>query len=95
MRKEIKRDFGYSEMEAIKMAIQYGSVHAVQRYNDYLYSKLQQASDNDAEALYQELIANSERMLPHYGSYGYMVLAEAFTHYCFWLVKEQEIERCN
>ncbi|CAM2951169.1 Uncharacterised protein [Legionella steigerwaltii] len=95
IRKEIKRDFGYSEIESLKLAIRYGSVHAIQRYNEYIYSQLQHAHDKESEPLYQELISNSKLMLPHYGSYGYMVLAEALAHYCFWLLKNSEMEKAQ
>ncbi|MCW8409861.1 DUF5630 domain-containing protein [Legionella sp. PATHC035] len=95
VRKEMNIDFGFSEMEAIKMAIRYGSVHAIQRYNECIYSKLQHANNKESETLYQELIANSKLMLPHYGSYGYMVLAEAMAHYCFWLLQDHEAEKAQ
>ncbi|MCW8400600.1 DUF5630 domain-containing protein [Legionella sp. PATHC038] len=96
VRKEMKVDFGFSEMEAIKMAIRYGSIHATQRYNEYIYSKLQQHANNkESEKLYQKLISNSKLMLPYYGSYGYMVLAEAMAHYCFWLLQNLEVEKAR
>ncbi len=95
IRKNMKSDFGFSEIELIKIAIQYRSVHAMQRYNDCIYSKLQQASAEESYPLYQELITNSRLMLPHYGSYGYMVLADAIAHYCLWLFKNFEIEKAQ
>ncbi|WP_454780410.1 DUF5630 domain-containing protein [Legionella sp. WA2022007384] len=95
LRKNIKNNFGFSELESLKFAIRYGSVHAIQRYNEYIYLKLQQASTEESYALYQELIANSKLMLPHYGSYGYMVLAEAISHYCFWLLNNSKTEEAK
>ncbi|MBN9227291.1 MULTISPECIES: DUF5630 domain-containing protein [Legionella] len=95
IRKEINRDFGFSELESLKMAIQYGSVHATQRYNAYIYQQLQQANAKESETLYSKLIANSKLMLPHYGSYGYMVLAEAMAHYCLWLHKNFELKQAK
>ncbi|KTD42281.1 DUF5630 domain-containing protein [Legionella parisiensis] len=92
-RKSIKQEFGFSEIESVRMAIQYGSVHAIQRYNEYLYYKLEQANSEESPALYQELIANSKLMLPNYGSYGYMVLADAIGRYCFWLLKHHDIAK--
>ncbi|HHF7368081.1 TPA: DUF5630 domain-containing protein [Legionella bozemanae] len=94
-RKSMKQEFGFSEIESVRMAIQYGSVHAIQRYNDYLYHKLEQANPEEAAALYQELIANSKLMLPHYGSYGYMVLADAIGHYCIWLLNHQDVVKAE
>ncbi|MCE0722878.1 MULTISPECIES: DUF5630 domain-containing protein [Legionella] len=95
VRKNMERDFGFSEIESIKIAIRYGSVHAIQRYNEYIYHKLEQASPEESHMLYQELITNSKLMLPHYGSYGYMVLAYAISHYCIWLLNNFEVEKAQ
>ena len=95
IRKNMKRDFGFSEVESLKIAIRHGSVHAIQRYNEYIYQKLQQASTEESYSLYQELISNSKLMLPHYGSYGYMVLAEAKCHYCLWLLNNFKVEEAQ
>lgn len=35
---EIKTDFMYSEIQLLKIAIEYSSVHAMKRYNDYYNS---------------------------------------------------------
>ncbi|QMT59434.1 hypothetical protein HBNCFIEN_00800 [Legionella sp. PC997] len=95
IKKNMKNDFGFSEVESLKIAIRYGSVHAIQRYNEYIYHKLQQASIEESNTLYQELIFNSKRMLPYYGSYGYMVLAEAISNYCLWLLNNSKIEEAQ
>ncbi|WP_131795996.1 DUF5630 domain-containing protein [Fluoribacter gormanii] len=95
IRKNLKNDFGFSEIESIRIAIRHGSVHAIQRYNEYIYYKLQQASTEESYSLYQELIANSKLMLPHYGSYGYMVLADALSHYCLWLLNNFKFEEAQ
>lgn len=95
IRKNMKNDFGFSEIESIKIAIRHGSVHAIQRYNEYIYYKLQQAITEESDSLYQELITNSKLMLPHYGSYGYMVLADAISCYCLWLLNNFKIEEAQ
>ena len=84
-----KTNFTYSEMECIKIAIEYGSVHAIQRFNDYLYNKLKSASEEEKDGLYIQIIKNSMGMFPGYGSYGYMVLAEALGGYALLLLEKQ------
>lgn len=88
--KNMKVDFTYSEMESVKLAIKYGSVHAIQRFNEFLYDKLQSARDEDKNALYNQLIMNSMGMFPDSGSYGYMVLAEGLGSYALWLLERRE-----
>lgn len=92
---EMRSDFSYSEMEFINTALKFESVHAMQRYNHYLYLKIPSASELEKESLYKELIRNSKRMLPTYGSYGYMVLAEALGHYCAWLFETHQTEEAK
>lgn len=94
-RKNMKKDFGFSEVESLKIAIQYRSVHAIQRYNEYLYHKIKKANPEESHLLFQELVSNSKRMLPQYGSYGYMVLAEAHGQNCIRLLNNHEIEKAE
>ena len=95
VKNKMKADFMCSEMAFIKQAVKYGSVHAIQRYNEYLYYKLQSASDEDKDGLYNELIVNSQLMLPAYGSYGHMVVAEAFGSYALWLLEANQMDRAK
>jgi hypothetical protein len=80
-----KTEFSFSEIEYLKIAIKFGSVHAVQRYNNYLYSKLSSEAIEDKDVLFEEIIANSKSMLSTYGSYAYMMLGEALGRYALWL----------
>ena len=73
----MKVDFLYSEVEYLKIASGYKSVHALQRYNECLYEQLKTASDDDKTPLFHEIISNCQSMLPEYGSFGYMALAES------------------
>ena len=83
----MKIDFSYSEMESVKLAIKYGSVHAIQRFNEFLYEKIQSARDENKDTLYNQIIMNSMGMFPDSGSYGYMVLAEGLGGYALWLLE--------
>ncbi|CEG61324.1 DUF5630 domain-containing protein [Legionella micdadei] len=96
MRKNRKFNFSHSEIKFLQIAIEYGSIHAMQRYNEYLYSQLTKAANaQEAEALYAELIDNSTNLQEQSGSYGFMVLAEAFGRYCMWLMDNSEYERAE
>ncbi|WP_347252334.1 DUF5630 domain-containing protein [Legionella sp.] len=95
MRKKQRCDFSYSEIKFLKIAIEYGSVHAMQRYNEYLYHELKKANAQETEALYTRLINNSKQLHEQSGSYGFMVLAEAFGHYCMWLLDNSEFEKAE
>lgn len=90
---EMKSDFMYSEMEFVQMAVKHGSVHGIQRYNEFIYHKLGSIknADVDKTVLFNELIVNSKRMLPASGSYGYMVLAEAYSNYALWLLETNHV----
>lgn len=68
---------GYSEGEFLQKAIAYHSIHAIQRYNQYLYK----------EGKFIEAILQSKNVsvLKIHGSYAYMVLAEAYFQYANYL----------
>ena len=91
----MKIDFLYSEVEYLKIASGYKSVHALQRYNECLYEQLKTASDDDKEPLFREIIKNSQSMLPEYGSFGYMVLAESLGHYALWLIESHQSNKAQ
>lgn len=85
-RKRRKQPFSASELSCLRQAITYRSIHALQRYNDYLYSKINEApTDREKRQLFIEIILSSKKMLELYGSFAYMMLAEAFFRYSLWL----------
>lgn len=93
--KEMKADFLYSEVEYLIAASKYGSVHALQRYNYYLYSQIKSANNEEKEAIFRQIIKNSRLMPEDYGSYGYMVLAEALGCYALWLLKCHQLNKAE
>lgn len=103
IQKEIKTDFSYLELEYLKIAMQYGSIHATQRYNAYLYLQLHEVPNNGSRyeqyitkvELYDTLVKNSLKMLPEYGTYGYMVIAEALSRYALWMLEENEVTKAK
>lgn len=81
--------FSSSELRLLKEAMRFNSVHAVQRYNIFLYNKVAHGQFEDGEdvkTLLMEAIknSNSKSLLKTYGSYAYMLLAEAFYQYALW-----------
>lgn len=81
--------FSQAEMTLIKMAINFGSVHAMQRYNQYCYYSMSNAIDDESEKKQLiNIITNSKKMIENYGSYGYMTLGEALGNYAIWLQKK-------
>lgn len=75
--KEDKTDF----MPYLKKAVAYSSIHAIQRYHEYLYQYINASKttrDNMADKLswLTEIKKNCVRMIECYGSYAYMMLAE-------------------
>jgi hypothetical protein len=91
-RQEIKQDFFYSEVQLLEEAIKFNSVHATQKYNEYLYWQVEiqsskiQSNDElfDQKELLVEAIKNCKKLLRLYGSYAYMMLAEAYFNYARW-----------
>ncbi|CAM2879518.1 Ankyrin repeat protein [Legionella steigerwaltii] len=85
--------FSLEEIFWLQKAITFNSVHAVQRYNQYLYSKIEQSQlDSDyCDELLKEAIENCKNLLELYGSYAYMMLAEAYFHYANWAIREDNL----
>lgn len=80
------KSFSDEEIYLLKQAITYPSIHAIQRYNSYLYYKIENnLMDKDSNetkvSLFTEIINNCKKMLELYGSFAYMMLAEAYFQY--------------
>ena len=100
-RNEVNQDFLYSEIVLLQEAIKFKSVHAIQRYNSYLYQQIERLSskktqdfdsiNEEQESLLKEAILNCKKLLELYGSYAYMMLAEAYFYYAQW-AKEKSNE---
>jgi len=84
-RNYLKNDFGYSEKSFLLKAIDSGSIHAVQRYNQYLYNTINDSKENDIiHQLFQTIIKNCKSVLETYASYAYLMLCEAYLRYGEW-----------
>ena len=100
-------DFTSGEISLVREAIKYSSVHAIQRYNQYIYSfiesnqgcALDDKNVKDEEALLKEAVANCKKLQNRYGSYAYMMLAEAYIRIAIWHMSHghsgMNIEKAN
>lgn len=69
----------YSEIEFLKKAMEYHSIHAMQQYHKYRYQSISDSEDGKKALI--DIISDCKNMLDLYGSYAYMMLAEAYVHY--------------
>lgn len=79
-----------SSLDLLKKAIKYGSIHAMQRYNQYLYKK-----DDLDEEDFREIIKNNQSIVCSYGSFSYMMLAEAYYQFTLWHLKQGHLQKAN
>lgn len=94
--KIINKEFLYTEMEYLKIAISYNSVHAIQRYNKHGYELIEGKNDNEEiEAIYINIIQNCKKITSSYGSYAFLMLAEACAKYGGWLIQQSNNEKAN
>ncbi|WP_238584333.1 DUF5630 domain-containing protein [Legionella gratiana] len=94
VRAALPDEFSSSEIRFLKEAMRFNSVHAVQRYNTFLYSKVangQFEDEEDAKTFLMEAIKNSKSLLELYGSYAYMLLADAYYQYALWAKDHEHI----
>ena len=93
LRKEIKADYTPTEIKLLKEAIPLKSIHATQRYNEFLFHKIEDDTleqDEDQVTLFKEAIANCKLQLKLHGSYAYMMLTECYFHYAKWAVSVRD-----
>ncbi len=94
VRTTLSSEFSNSEIIFLKEAIQFKSVHAIQRYNSFIYNKIandQLPEGEEAKILLVKAINYSKSILKPYGSYAYMLLAEAFYHYAIYSKNNGEV----
>lgn len=94
IRAALSIEFSSSEIRFLKEAMRFNSVHAVQRYNTFLYSKVDKGileEGEDAKKMLLEAINNAKSLLEINGSYAYMLLAEAFYRYALWAKEYDKI----
>ncbi|STY31291.1 Uncharacterised protein [Legionella wadsworthii] len=87
--------FSSSEVHFLKEAMRFNSIHAVQRYNEFLYHKVanEQLGENEnAKSLLKEAIQNTnfKPLLELHGSYAYMLLAEAYYRYALFAKNQRD-----
>lgn len=86
LQEESRKDFLYSERWCLETAITLDpvNIHAVKRYNQYLYESIDTSHDLESiESTFEAIIQNILRTKKVYSSFSYLMLAEA--HYRFGL----------
>lgn len=84
-RENLVKDYTPEEIFLLRKAGSYNSVHAIQRYNQYCYLEIAKGilADKQKET-FREVIENCNKLRTRYGSYAYMMLAEAYLRYAMW-----------
>jgi hypothetical protein len=84
VRDELKSCFSSQEILFLEEAMKYKSVHATQEYNYYLFFEALEnsfLSIPEKTSLLDQAIKNCKMILASYGSYAYMMLAEAYVRF--------------
>lgn len=88
--------FSDLELYWLNQAMKFGSIHANQRYIQFLYQKLDNdLSSEKAENILIEAIKLCKTNLNLHGSYAYMMLAEAFFRYAMWAQQAGNLNRAQ
>lgn len=88
--------FSDLELYWLNQAMKFGSIHANQRYIQFLYQKLDKViSLDEKEKVLTEAIKLCKTNLNQYGSYAYMMLAEAFFRYAVWMQQVGNLSRAK
>jgi uncharacterized protein DUF5630 len=92
-----RRDFAYTEIKHLEKAVSYHCIHAVQRYNQYLYKAIAELKSNDStiDEYYQKIINNCASTVSHYACYSYFMLAEAYFQYAQWLHQNKSVDEAQ
>ena len=91
-----KKSFSDPELYWLRHAMKFESVHANQRYIKFLYQKLDKVSSSvETEKSLIEVIKLCKTCLNQYGSYAYMMLAEALFRYTLWAQQAGHISRAR
>jgi hypothetical protein len=77
--------FLFTEIEFLKKSKTYQSIHGIQAYHRFLYNECEQNQNTDkVKAFFEEIIQDSANLVIFYGSYAYLMLAEAYYRYANW-----------
>ncbi|ASQ46473.1 DUF5630 domain-containing protein [Legionella clemsonensis] len=81
-----------SEQNYLLKAMHYDSVHACQQFAHYLFEKCQNDTPSKAieDAFKKQLFPCIKKLIPNYGSYAYLMLAEAYLQYGIILQKQDQ-----
>ncbi|KTD06844.1 DUF5630 domain-containing protein [Legionella jamestowniensis] len=70
------------EKDYLLKAMDYGSIHACQQYSVYLFNDYQNhPPPKETADSFQHLLACIKKLIPDYGSYAYIMLAETYVRF--------------
>ncbi|CEK10200.1 DUF5630 domain-containing protein [Legionella hackeliae] len=72
------------EQDYIQKAMNYESIHACQRYAQYVYENCQSFKHSETDSHFKKLFAELKKLTPNYGCYAYIMLAEAYLQFAFF-----------
>ena len=91
--KLLKKDFTVTEIKFLRKAVHLGSIHAISRFNQYLYKCISQSkSQTQIRNYFEKIISNCQNTVIHYGCYSYMMLAEAYFRFSLQLCDEKNLD---
>jgi hypothetical protein len=87
---DAKEEKTIDRLSLLEKAIQYRSIHAMQYHHEVCYQEIETDTTN-APILFKEIIQNCNSILPFYGSFAYVMLAEAYCRYAYWSSKNNDL----
>lgn len=89
-------EFCFEERMLLLEAVKLRSVHAIQRFNEYIYIQISDTNDPaEKYSLISDVINNCKSVLEVNGSYAYLMLAEAYLRYMFLAVEAEDNKKVN
>lgn len=95
-RSKSRTEFCFEERMLLLEAVKFHSVHAVQRYNQYINTQINNINDlAEKYSLINDVINYCKSILAVNGSYAYMMLAEAYLQYMFIAIAAGDLKKVN
>lgn len=83
------------ELSILKHAMTYNSIHAMKRYHEILFQNINNQLDTNESRTLLEIIENCKKMVPAYGSFARVMLAEAYCYSYLHFSKNNMLEKAR
>lgn len=93
--KNVQYDYSAIELAYLEKAMEFGSVHAYQRYHKHLYLLVGTTDSAEAQGLLETIIKNTKSLVPRYGAYAYLMMTDAYIHFALHMKNAGDITRAN